>query len=723
MKFSTLFTGTALCLLGTQFAAADVHPNVFNDGCPDFSVIEHKTSNPYHDGDIITKVSALNPTPCDARETRYRVTPELICSGDISIGDYQFAFKSSGPFDMTRVQVYDPENIDPFMLSEGVYDFLFFFTGPDGIRIVVKEGIEVSADMTVDADASTATTHIKYLPLLPDGSEIRTERFKLEDDGEYVLVDKGNVLDNDVYSAIVYKDTPVLLYAGWIQDSTAADGSFVSNRDAFDVWITPSEIMKYFQYLMLAQEEGNVYIVIGADPQKGGTYSNKVSDYSLRTADFVTTSKYTPEYDKDDEINPFITASRYGMLFYNNSFLSCMERGTVNITWKDNHAYICLDPVNAPEVDFTPLFLRTIYDNHATSERGGIIAPVYSAIDNYWCATHLNEIPNKLMIAVTAGDKDAPYSYIATRNPALSFPYGQKAIFGDNTPTVTFLRPNNSVSYDFTGRYGELRTIDLLNHTLSVECDGEVVCSSYKNLGMFGFSEDASKVGPWKYTIVDENLDVDEIPARTECVNSFVAAAPGGSTPTVMQMQIRDENGNITDRLGESAGGTLCLAAGAFTLKTNTTTWARWYDYTPLKSLKVEYAPNGKNWFATLDVEEDPSKLFTLGYGAFYTVDLNQVTYLSENNWYDVRISLEDEAGNTQVQTVSPAFRIEKLSGAKGVISENDDFVRCEGSEIIAPHGSRIYNMYGMEMPSGHVNPGLYIVRTPSGSVRKLTVR
>ena len=50
-------------------------------------------------------------------------------------------------------------------------------------------------------------------------------------------------------------------------------------------------------------------------------------------------------------------------------------------------------------------------------------------------------------------------------------------------------------------------------------------------------------------------------------------------------------------------------------------------------------------------------------FGYFYEASMGQVTEHSPNGWYDLKVTLTDEAGNLQEQTISPAFKINTLSG------------------------------------------------------------
>ncbi len=81
----------------------------------------------------------------------------------------------------------------------------------------------------------------------------------------------------------------------------------------------------------------------------------------------------------------------------------------------------------------------------------------------------------------------------------------------------------------------------------------------------------------------------------------------------------------------------------------------------------------------------------------------------SETGWYDGRISLKNSQGNTQIQSVSPAFFIDSMTGTEIVSSDNR--VRVKGRNIIAPEGSIVCNATGVQTGTRNLASGMYLVR------------
>lgn len=54
----------------------------------------------------------------------------------------------------------------------------------------------------------------------------------------------------------------------------------------------------------------------------------------------------------------------------------------------------------------------------------------------------------------------------------------------------------------------------------------------------------------------------------------------------------------------------------------------------------------------------DASKTRIQGFGDYYSTTLSTIDNKSTNCWYDLKFELTDQAGNSQTQVISPAFKI-----------------------------------------------------------------
>ena len=110
------------------------------------------------------------------------------------------------------------------------------------------------------------------------------------------------------------------------------------------------------------------------------------------------------------------------------------------------------------------------------------------------------------------------------------------------------------------------------------------------------------------------------------------------------------------------------------------------------------------------------------GFGTLYTASLSGLNISSPTGWFDITIEVEDGQGAKQIQTLSPAFKIESLAGA-ALLQNDDDSIRVYGNRIATPEGSRIYSFNGMETTAETLPAGYYIVVTPTLGSVKVVIR
>ena len=120
----------------------------------------------------------------------------------------------------------------------------------------------------------------------------------------------------------------------------------------------------------------------------------------------------------------------------------------------------------------------------------------------------------------------------------------------------------------------------------------------------------------------------------------------------------------ITDRFSKADEGILEFAAGDFNyLKYATPS----YFECKKPAVEVLYSPKDNDDWKELKVYEVPELFKDPGFGYFYRGSLEDVTGKSETNWYDLKITLTDDSGNSQMQLISPAFKIEGTGGGTGI--------------------------------------------------------
>lgn len=175
---------------------------------------------------------------------------------------------------------------------------------------------------------------------------------------------------------------------------------------------------------------------------------------------------------------------------------------------------------------------------------------------------------------------------------------------------------------------------------------------------------------------------------------------------SLTSLRFEDADGVINDRLADPRGAKMIFTGAQWA-------YAEEEDYvyaefTSVDCVSVEYAPTGTETFAALTAVKGDEPVLP-GYGDEFTVDLSAVPQTSADQWYDLRISIKAANGDSQTQTISPAFKVLALDGISDLTVGDADTAEAE-----------IYDLQGRRVAP--TAPGLYIVRR-GNRVSKTIVR
>lgn len=310
-------------------------------------------------------------------------------------------------------------------------------------------------------------------------------------------------------------------------------------------------------------------------------------------------------------------------------------------------------------------------------------------------------------------------------NPVFSVEPSERD-FGNCAPAIIIIPYEKGFAYNFSGRYGEAINVDSWNVMYEFDSDiveilggqpssikifnnEKLICDGRENLGVnWG---DAN--GEYLAEIETRNILVDgELPGYSKATLSY--RGDQGYVPTVTQLSFCKEDGDFTDRFKDASEGKLIVYVAGLKYEGDT------YDIKPVSDVIIEYAPIDSEDFSELIVVEDPSKFFSPGYGYYYSATLGDVKRYSYNGWYKLRITVKCSDGAYMQQEISPAFKIDKLSHIEPIISSEE--VMVYKNDIVAPAGSRIYNIGGAEVGNKLLPKGIYLVVTPEKTI-KVAVR
>lgn len=229
----------------------------------------------------------------------------------------------------------------------------------------------------------------------------------------------------------------------------------------------------------------------------------------------------------------------------------------------------------------------------------------------------------------------------------------------------------------YIGRLGELRSTDAAFSCIEMRYNDSIVFRSDTASKATNFYYDWACAhnpdGVLKVTLTNRNVLVDNIPGKNVTSLTFDERKADWTSPTLQMLTFNTADGTVADRFQSSSDGILQFAAGDFNDSSFVVDGITfdYYDCKPI-TVKVEYSPYEENFWSQLNVDEDPT-LFTLpSFGYFYRGSLATVDKGSSNGWFDLRITLTDESGNTQEQVISPAFYIDSANGIKTLQTDND---------------------------------------------------
>ena len=318
-------------------------------------------------------------------------------------------------------------------------------------------------------------------------------------------------------------------------------------------------------------------------------------------------------------------------------------------------------------------------------------------------------------------------------HPRFSFEYNPEVIptFGNSVPVLVAATmwqptyPNYSGLLPlYFGRLGEYMEPDLYAGWTEVNVDGEKIFGgNMQELIAWSSSEFSlpKHSGKYTFTIEDDCPMVDGKEGFNRTVIKTDASGSDREAPTLTMLNFRNSLDKITDRFNEPADGTLEFSAADLNSAVNDF-GIKWFAVDSPASVKVEYAPEDSEDFRKLEATEIPEFYFEPCFGSFYRAPLEAISSYSPSGWYKLRLTVADAAGNTQEQTISPAFHIDNLSSINEV--SNDSSINREGNVFSADGMISLYDTTGRLLKSGKGTlsadglHGVFIVKAAGKSLK-----
>lgn len=576
---------------------------------------------------------------------------------------------------------------DEIEIPVGTYDFIVVFDhqnsnytfGKEGTNIIIKENVKVDGDMSVDFDATEATNTIKMVAYKTNGELCKVPTCKYTDENwTKTVIEPGNIAETYVFKSVLHKKYGKIYNLSTNGGSSNFIPGEISSKQhnsddylAFHVNdVSDNYMFQQLRFMPTDESDTKSYVVtLRQLGSKSGEVSNNVSDY----------------FSINENFDGSVNASSQPRYPYSVSF-GMVEDDTspyeVGFSWA-NANIINLDYCPAELYDgFDDFKCQIVFSKVETCANDGMEYAINTA------PVRITDSENILYIPVNPYESyrvNSNGQSIVSPGPTdLCYRPSEKIINnGGSVPVAVFSYMEQASPYapgavlpvmnvEYLGRLGDKRNMDKALMEKCVKYNGEVVLDNNGgSLSDFGYSW-SRPAGLFEIETSCSNTQIDDIVGKNTMFVSFDQRKEDKFAPVVQMLQFRDADNNVTDRFATAEDGSYIIAGGDFVQKTSDVVGSYgetiyYFDLAEVPQILVEYAKHGTDDYKSMDVELDKDNTYLPGFGNIWKGSLASVDV---TGWVDMRISLTDDAGNYQVQTIEPAFFIERATGINEI--QND---------------------------------------------------
>ncbi len=640
-------------------------------------------------------------------------------------------------------------------IPSGKYDIIVLFQTPDPTTFksiknmyVIREEVEINQDTELHFSSDEAKNHIHFQILMMDGEPINWGKFIQDEGSNWVQTETCNV-DNAIFvNSIIHKDYGIVMD----MSTNSQGGYYLLAEDwgekaavdyfngAPDFYVNDVSDRYAFHHYMAFLDDGVVYtsaleadgansdVVLTTNPEKYVLFEDpfqisensneelykSIAIFSLREGtglgstymDIQKINFMTPMTNNETfkcYLNASADDSKVGFVPY---LQPVANRKVINTWgWMFDAAMSCIPLTKTND--------EIVFANNGTSvdyvQPGIYFGAEYGEGNIYGHVVDFTEYPHRWPShPVFTYSTDKKKENLGNNCPLLvSRPIQYERTYSwedeDGNP-VSFTSYNISLSCNYNGRYGERKKDAETYALVNIKFDGEEV---YSGEGCrFSAQLDQFLDCVVDATITNELVKVDNLAGSNRAQLHYTAGAEDENPPTMTMLHFKDINGDVTERFATGEEGTLEFTAGDFNLHMTPIEQYMAYDRCAPETVEVSYSPYGEDNWNELSVEEVPENYWPV-MGWFYTGSLAGVTSEAYEGWFDLKIRLEDAAGNWQEQVISPAFRIDDLaySSVANIGSDN-------------AHEVARYSIDGKRVDASH--RGVTIIKMSDGTARKV---
>ena len=639
-----------------------------------------------------------------------------------------------------------------FRCVPGIYNAIMSFktktpTASGMGKFVCRENMDIKSDTTLVFNGKDADKKIGFQYVLPDGEKPKVVTYVTSKEKDYTGV---NVFRISLQRYFAHKKLPFWTMATVYPvennrsttgtDRTRSTDIFVNGGLSDNFYVGVNATVTMIDTVTKGKKTDAPLSVISL--HAGCAAVDTV--YSNKAGDFV---KFTPPSTKRSLTAKSASAGyTYDYIFEtlkNDSRIvgSIMYSGVTN---KDGSINLCMQDSELGKLIFSTMSIEADAAlPGSVADGAGIASPKVEVSGkgkiSYLMNDNLGEgmkdiisekgslfyprLPAHEFYSYSADTQDVEFGNSA---PILSFPIFPTA----PSATSCFTSPNGlSQSPQWIGNFGERRPIDILEMRFTALADKDTIASGWNDFRTKIGSHAKPEHDPHLITLQldNRNFKVDTLQGRTYAEITYKEGNEDICVPTMQMMQFRNKDGKITNRFDNAGEGTLNFSYGDF----NYTRPANRYELAPCE-VKVEFAPYGSGNYAELKTEEIEEYKTMPVWGYFRRALIDKNLGYNPSGWFDLRFTLRDKAGNTQIQTVSPAFYAKFTTNGVNDIENSGSDLSVRGDELLTGDDSsrvEIWSMAGVRkivatgsrVSISGLSSGVYVARvTDRRGVRTL---
>ncbi len=542
-------------------------------------------------------------------------------------------------------------------ISEGTYDFFISFNDEDYREyVVIKENQEVSDGFEIDISPDEADNFVQLITLDENGNALHNG-YNPDSEISLNLTFARSFFFNpaDLYlSSFTYlnasghnEEAQWNFYINDVSDRYSIGNVFAGLNHSINHYVSKFSNIKGIENSTVLQNDPNnwVYHTESFQPSINGEVTLNNSLTVIQTMDNMGMGQFA-RYSLYSNQNPDD--------FYKAKINNIQDEDDYNIyvvpSFSD-YSFQYNGPQVSLEIKGNPISLNT--DKEVLYNSGGYVFSMF--------ASFVGTLDNQYFI-----NENEKFNF--TPHPKFSFSKADNpnVRHGNNVPfqtSVVFSVPGvyNNLGSQYWGMYGELRENDLPFVDVKIFHNNEL----YYSGDYFGFREAVLPTnGMIKMEILNLNSEIENIIGKNHTIleyNMDEECCP----PTVHYVQFRDHENQVTNRFDSNSEPSIRLSAGDYTKDPQVFHFA----YNPGNTVEVFYSLYQEDTWSEIELTEYP-EFHQLGYGDYYEASLSGIIPQGNDVWYDVKIICTDASGNKQIQTISPAF---KLNNTLGTDETNTD--------------------------------------------------